>query len=160
MSPDSGPPRRPGVKLGVEQVDLLFLHQTLPSQFEKTLQACLALETLLADGTVRAIGIPKSTRPERIAENIDVFEVKLTDDELAAIDGLDTGQAFPAGGAGARVPGAERKSPDGGVHLNRLRGSTGNQNYPVPTTVGLQRPFTVLIWCRAFAVPIAAATAR
>ncbi len=58
------------------------------------------------------------------------------------------------------VPGAERKSPDGGVHLNRLRGNRGNQNYPVPTTVGLQRPFTVLIWCRAFAVPIAAATIR
>ena len=58
------------------------------------------------------------------------------------------------------VPGAERKSPDGGVHLDRLRGNKGNQNYPVPTTVGLQRPFTVLIWCRAFAVPIAAATIR
>ena len=58
------------------------------------------------------------------------------------------------------VPGAERRNPDGGVHLNRLRGNRGNQNYPVPTTVGLQRPFTVLIWCRAFAVPIAAATAR
>ena len=36
--------------------------------------------------------IPKSTRPQRIAENIDVFDVKLTDDELAAIDGLDTGR--------------------------------------------------------------------
>jgi diketogulonate reductase-like aldo/keto reductase len=36
--------------------------------------------------------IPKSTRPERIAQNIDVFDVKLTDDELAAIDGLDTGR--------------------------------------------------------------------
>jgi diketogulonate reductase-like aldo/keto reductase len=97
MSLGSGPPRRPGIKLGVEQVDLLLLHQALPSQFEKTLQACPALETLFADGTVRAIGIPKATRPERIAENIDVFEVKLTDDELAVIDGLDTGQALPAG---------------------------------------------------------------
>ena len=36
--------------------------------------------------------IPKSTRPGRIAENIDVFDFKLTDDELAAIDGLDTGR--------------------------------------------------------------------
>jgi hypothetical protein len=27
------------------------------------------------------------------------------------------------------VPRAERKSPDGGVHLNRLRGNKGNQNY-------------------------------
>ena len=97
MSLGSGPPRRPGIKLGVEQVDLLLLHQALPSQFEKTRQACPALETLLADGTVRAIGIRKSTRPERIAENIDVFEVKLAHDELAAIDGLDTGQALPAG---------------------------------------------------------------
>ena len=58
------------------------------------------------------------------------------------------------------VPGAGRRSPDGGVHLSRLRGNKGNQNYPVPATVGLQQPFTVLIWCRAFAVPIAAATIR
>jgi diketogulonate reductase-like aldo/keto reductase len=32
------------------------------------------------------------TRPERIAENIDVFDFKLTDDEAAAIDRLDTGR--------------------------------------------------------------------
>jgi diketogulonate reductase-like aldo/keto reductase len=178
-------------KLGVAQIDLLILHQALPSQFEKTLEAYRAPQALLADGKVRAIGvsnfmvdhltrlleratvvpavnqievhpyfaqreaqafgarhgiltqawspiggitfyrdgshgstledpvigeiaqshgktpaqvmlrwhlqqgrsvIPKSTRPERIAENIDVLDFKLTDDELAAIDGLDTGR--------------------------------------------------------------------
>ena len=36
--------------------------------------------------------IPKSTKPHRIAENLDVFDFDLTADELAAIDGLDTGQ--------------------------------------------------------------------
>jgi diketogulonate reductase-like aldo/keto reductase len=176
-------------KLGVDQIDLLILHQALPSAFDRTLEAYRALETLLADGKVRAIGvsnfmvehltrlldsatvvpavnqiechpyfaqraveefnathgtvtqawspiggitfyrdgnhtstlddpiigeiaaahekspaqvmlrwglqqgrsvIPKSTKPARIAENIDVFNFELTDAELTAIDGLDT----------------------------------------------------------------------
>jgi diketogulonate reductase-like aldo/keto reductase len=44
-------------KLGVDQIDLLILHQPLPSAFGKTLEAYRALETLLADGKVRAIGV-------------------------------------------------------------------------------------------------------
>ena len=178
-------------KLGVDKIDLLILHQALPSAFDRTLAAYRALETLLADGKVRAIGvsnfmvdhltalldraevvpavnqieihpyftqravqdlgadhgivsqawspiggitfyrdgshgstlddpvigaiaethgktpaqvmlrwgiqqgrsvIPKSTKPSRIAENIDVFDFELTPDELTAIDGLDTGR--------------------------------------------------------------------
>ena len=176
-------------KLGVDQIDLLILHQPLPSAFDRTLEAYDALETLLADGKVRAIGvsnfmvahlvtlldratvvpavnqieahpyfaqrevqdfgaergiltqawspiggitfyrdgshgstlddpvigdiatahgkspaqvmlrwglqqgrsvIPKSTKPSRIAENIDVFDFELSADELNAIDDLDT----------------------------------------------------------------------
>jgi diketogulonate reductase-like aldo/keto reductase len=44
-------------KLGVDQLDLLILHQALPSEFDRTLDAYRALETLLADGRVRAIGV-------------------------------------------------------------------------------------------------------
>jgi diketogulonate reductase-like aldo/keto reductase len=178
-------------KLGVDQIDLLILHQALPSDFDKTTAAYRALEALLKDGKVRAIGvsnfmvehltrlldsttvipavnqievhpyfqqrgvqefghrhgiltqawspiggitfyrdskhtstledpvildiakahskspaqvmlrwhlqegrsvIPKSTKPERIAENIDVFDFELTPGELTSIDALDTDQ--------------------------------------------------------------------
>ena len=44
-------------KLGVEQIDLLILHQPLPTSFDRTLEAYRALEQLLEDGKVRAIGV-------------------------------------------------------------------------------------------------------
>ncbi|WP_092804823.1 aldo/keto reductase [Rhodococcus globerulus] len=44
-------------KIGVDQLDLLILHQPLPSRFDLTLDAYRALEKLLADGKVRAIGV-------------------------------------------------------------------------------------------------------
>lgn len=44
-------------KLGVDRIDLLLLHQPLTSRFDLTLDAYRALEKLLADGKVRAIGV-------------------------------------------------------------------------------------------------------
>jgi diketogulonate reductase-like aldo/keto reductase len=49
-------------KLGVEQIDLLILHQALPGEFDLTIGAYKALETLLADGKVRAIGVSNFMR--------------------------------------------------------------------------------------------------
>src|SRR5438309_8076969 len=44
-------------KLGIDQIDLLILQQALPSDFARTVGAYRALETLLGDGKVRAIGV-------------------------------------------------------------------------------------------------------
>jgi predicted aldo/keto reductase-like oxidoreductase len=44
-------------KLRVDHLDLLILHQALPSAFGKTLEAYRALDRLLEQGKVRAIGV-------------------------------------------------------------------------------------------------------
>ena len=38
--------------------------------------------------------IPRSASPERIKSNLDVFDFELTDDEMAALNGLDDGTRF------------------------------------------------------------------
>ncbi|WP_024793377.1 aldo/keto reductase [Tomitella biformata] len=53
-------------KLGLERIDLLILHQALPGDFARTLDAYRALETLLANGKVRAIGV-SNFMPDHLA---------------------------------------------------------------------------------------------
>ena len=54
-------------KLGVEQIDLLILHQPAPRPVRTTIAAYRALETLLADGKVRAIGV-SNFMPHHLAD--------------------------------------------------------------------------------------------
>jgi 2,5-diketo-D-gluconate reductase A len=61
-------------KLGVEQIDLLILHQALPGEFELTIGAYRALEQLLADGKVRAIGV-SNFMPEHLARLFEATSV-------------------------------------------------------------------------------------
>lgn len=58
------------------------------------------------------------------------------------------------------VPGGGRQSPgDDGVLLDDLRGNQGTQYYTVPGGIDVSSgPWTVLVWCRLFAVPVANAT--
>jgi 2,5-diketo-D-gluconate reductase A len=49
-------------KLGVDRLDLLILHQPAPDRFDRTVAAYRALERLLADGRVRAIGVSNFMR--------------------------------------------------------------------------------------------------
>jgi hypothetical protein len=56
------------------------------------------------------------------------------------------------------VNGRDARRPDGGTELGGLKGTRGSQNYEVPAQAVGSGPVTVLIWCRAFAVPIANAS--
>ena len=44
-------------KLGVDYLDMFILHQPAPDRFEKTIASYKALETLVGDGRVRAVGV-------------------------------------------------------------------------------------------------------
>ena len=58
------------------------------------------------------------------------------------------------------VRGGDQRSPGDGLELDALRGNQGTQYYEVPADTDPGVGWTVLIWCRAFGVPVANATQR
>jgi hypothetical protein len=57
------------------------------------------------------------------------------------------------------VPGDNRTNRTGGARLDDLRGNRGTQYYDVPASIDLNSgPWSVLVWCQTFGVPVATAT--
>lgn len=129
-------------KLGVEQIDLLILHQPLPSAFDRTLGAYRALETLLADGKVRAIGI-SNFMPEhlerflpevKVVPAVNQIEVHpyFQQPELQALNakhGILTQAWAPIGGITFYRPGFSRSTLEDPVILDiaKAHGKTAAQ---------------------------------
>lgn len=55
------------------------------------------------------------------------------------------------------VPAGQESPSAGGIDLGELKGNQGDANYPVPAGTDVADYGTVLLWCRAFSVPIGAA---
>ena len=58
------------------------------------------------------------------------------------------------------VSGLDAERPAEGTMISKLRANQGNQNYRLPDGFKVGKEMTVLIWCRAFAVPVANASLR
>jgi diketogulonate reductase-like aldo/keto reductase len=109
-------------KLGLEQIDLLILHQPMPRRFDLTVEAYRALETLLDDGKVRAIGV-SNFMPDDLARIADASSV------TPAVNQIEVHPYFRQ--PDALAANAERDilsqawSPIGGITFYR-DGSTGS----------------------------------
>ena len=49
------------------------------------------------------------------------------------------------------------RTPDGGLELGELTAERGTFSYTLPSGVDASVPWTVLVWCRPYATPVAAA---
>lgn len=61
-------------KLGLDTIDLLILHHPAPDHFDRTVAAYRALEQLLAQGKVRAIGV-SNFMPHHLSELLEQIDV-------------------------------------------------------------------------------------
>ncbi|MFC8529279.1 aldo/keto reductase [Nocardia sp. NPDC057227] len=119
-------------KLGLDQLDLLILHQALPGEFDLTIAAYKALETLLTDGKVRAIGV-SNFMPEHLTRLLDAVTV------VPAVNQIEVHPYFrqPEVLAADTEHGilSQAWSPIGGITFYRDSGHTSTLTDPVITEI-------------------------
>ncbi|MDQ8153080.1 MAG: aldo/keto reductase [Gemmatimonadota bacterium] len=112
-------------KLGVDQLDLLLLHQPLPTASDRTRDAYRALERLLADGRVRAIGVSnfmpvhleRLLAVAKVVPSVNQIQVhpyfqQLTLQRMHATHGIATQAWSPIGGITTYRPSAKSAFDD------------------------------------------------
>src|SRR6266487_1375061 len=72
-------------RLGLDYLDLYLIHQP----FGDVYGSWRTMQALLRAGRVAVI--PKCVRADRMAQNIDVFDFELTDEQMARMPTMDTG---------------------------------------------------------------------
>jgi 2,5-diketo-D-gluconate reductase A len=120
-------------KLGVETLDLLILHQALPSRFDLTIQAYKALEKLLADGRVRSIGV-SNFMPDHLHDLLEAVDI------IPAVNQLEIHPYFQQKDAQAADDEhgtiSQAWSPIGGITFYRDSGHTSTLENPVIGAIG------------------------
>ncbi|WP_028050396.1 aldo/keto reductase [Cellulomonas sp. URHD0024] len=119
-------------KLRVDTIDLLILHQALPSRFDLTIEAYRALETLLADGKVRAIGV-SNFMPDHLADLLAATTV------VPAVNQVEVHPYFRQPGVLAADAEhgivSQAWSPIGGITFYRDSGHTSTLQDPTITAI-------------------------
>ena len=114
-------------KLGVDTIDLLILHQALPGAFDRTIAAYRALERLLAEGKVRAIGV-SNFMPDHLSRLMEQTEI------VPAINQVEVHPYFaqPDVQAADAAHGivTQAWSPIGGITSYRNQGGTSTFDDP------------------------------
>ncbi len=110
-------------KLGTDRIDLLLLHQALPGEFDLTLGAYRALETLLAEGRVSAIGV-SNFMPDHLARLLEATSVVPAVNQIEVHPYFRQPELLAANAAHGIV--SQAWSPIGGITFYRdgSRGST------------------------------------
>lgn len=114
-------------KLGVDTIDLLILHQALPTAFDRTIAAYRALERLLADGKVRAIGV-SNFMPDHLASLREQTEIVPAVNQVEVHPYFTQPEVQAADAANGTV--TQAWSPIGGITSYRNRGGTSTFEDP------------------------------
>lgn len=114
-------------KLGIEQIDLLILHQALPSEFDRTMGAYRALETLVSDGRVRAIGV-SNFMPDHLDRLLDATSIVPAVNQIEVHPYFRQSELLAADAAHGIV--SQAWSPIGGITFYRDSGHTSTLTDP------------------------------
>ena len=84
-------------KLGMDYADLIIIHCPQPwAEFRGAKRYGVTIPQLCIQYTLQlgTVSLPKSSNPDHIAENFDIFNFELSDEEMGRINALDRHERY------------------------------------------------------------------